>query len=81
MKKRLAEENSSSLRPAKDSNQEELAKKMKELKEKNRQLILDKQDLQRVLSICSFNFVFQTSLHSLFNFKISFYRLEENLIF
>ncbi|EJD74026.1 AGC/DMPK/GEK protein kinase, variant [Loa loa] len=49
LKKRLAEENSSSLRPAKDSNQEELEKKMKELKEKNRQLILDKQDLQRDL--------------------------------
>ncbi|VDK67278.1 unnamed protein product [Onchocerca ochengi] len=60
LKKRLAEENSSSLRPAKDSNQEELEKKMKELKEKNRQLILDKQDLQRDLEETSERLTIQT---------------------
>ncbi|MCP9262591.1 Serine/threonine-protein kinase Genghis Khan [Dirofilaria immitis] len=60
LKKRLAEENSSSLRPAKDLNQEELEKKMKELKEKNRQLILDKQDLQRDLEETSERLTIQT---------------------
>lgn len=58
MKKRLAEENNSSMRPAKDSNQEELEKKIKEIKEKNRQLILDKQDLQRVSSFTFFGILF-----------------------
>ncbi|KAL3985036.1 Protein kinase domain family protein [Acanthocheilonema viteae] len=60
LKKRLVEENNSSMRPAKDSNQEELEKNIKELKEKNRQLILDKQDLQRDLEETSERLTIQT---------------------
>uniref|UniRef100_A0A914V1N8 Uncharacterized protein n=1 Tax=Plectus sambesii TaxID=2011161 RepID=A0A914V1N8_9BILA len=43
LKKRLADE----VTPRKDPVSEELDRKYKDLKEKNRQLILDKQDLQR----------------------------------
>ncbi|VDM28034.1 unnamed protein product, partial [Toxocara canis] len=46
LKKGLVDESDGSLRPAKETRQEELEKKV--IKEKNRQLILDKQDLQRV---------------------------------
>uniref|UniRef100_F1KQ93 non-specific serine/threonine protein kinase n=1 Tax=Ascaris suum TaxID=6253 RepID=F1KQ93_ASCSU len=53
LKKRLLDESSASLRPAKETSQEELEKKLKELKEKNRQLILDKQDLQREMQLLS----------------------------
>lgn len=48
MKKKLAEEAALSQRPQKDTSQEEMERKMKELKEKNRQLILEKTELQRV---------------------------------
>ncbi|CAJ0586143.1 unnamed protein product, partial [Mesorhabditis spiculigera] len=47
LKMKLAEESSATLRPQKDTSQEELERKMKELKEKNRQLILEKTELQR----------------------------------
>ncbi|CAJ0937134.1 unnamed protein product, partial [Mesorhabditis belari] len=47
LKKRLAEEAAASQRPQKDTTQEEMERKMKELKEKNRQLILEKSELQR----------------------------------
>uniref|UniRef100_F1KQC0 non-specific serine/threonine protein kinase n=1 Tax=Ascaris suum TaxID=6253 RepID=F1KQC0_ASCSU len=60
LKKRLLDESSASLRPAKETSQEELEKKLKELKEKNRQLILDKQDLQRDLEETSERLTIQT---------------------
>ncbi|VDM42560.1 unnamed protein product [Toxocara canis] len=60
LKKRLVDESSASLRPAKETSQEELEKKLKELKEKNRQLILDKQDLQRDLEETSERLTIQT---------------------
>lgn len=49
LKKRLAEETSASQRVVKEPNQEELEKKLKELRDKNRQLILDKGVLQSVI--------------------------------
>uniref|UniRef100_A0A915D1X0 non-specific serine/threonine protein kinase n=1 Tax=Ditylenchus dipsaci TaxID=166011 RepID=A0A915D1X0_9BILA len=49
LRRRLEDETSQHRVPAKEANIEELEKKFKESKEKNRQLILDKQDLQKEL--------------------------------
>ncbi|CAD6193685.1 unnamed protein product [Caenorhabditis auriculariae] len=48
LNKRLADESAANQRPVKDANAEELEKRVRELKEKNRQLILEKSELQRV---------------------------------
>lgn len=60
LKRRLEDESLSIQRPAKEANVEELENRIKEMKEKNRQLILDKQELEKVnraknlLTLCLF---------------------------
>lgn len=49
LRRRLEDELNSKDRPTKEINIEEIEKKLKEAKEKNCQLILDKQDLQKVI--------------------------------
>lgn len=53
LKKRLEDESVANQRPAREVSVEELERKVRELKDKNHKLILDKQELQKVNSRAS----------------------------
>uniref|UniRef100_A0A0N5CC11 non-specific serine/threonine protein kinase n=1 Tax=Strongyloides papillosus TaxID=174720 RepID=A0A0N5CC11_STREA len=61
LRKRLADESLNSSKMTKDINVEELEEKIKELKDKNRKLVMDKSDLQRELDELSDRLHIQTN--------------------